>query len=153
MRLVNNMNYKTRFYDDLWTMIYDEGFEINYQHQRIFLYNQYYADPKNATNILSNCSSTIVGWYHDYSTNEYTCIKGTKVSNGQPSRFSQAETEKTETESVAGPYLPGDFTDHQAMADKLNALHLSWTSGVSEDFLGMTVDELNRMAGRKASLK
>lgn len=59
-------------------MIYDEGFEVTYEHQKIFVFSQYYPDPNNSTLMLSNCSATIVGWYHNYLTDEYTCIRGTK---------------------------------------------------------------------------
>lgn len=39
------------------------------------------------------------------------------------------------------------------MADRLNSLGLSWESGVSPDFEGLSVEELHGMAGRKSSLK
>lgn len=78
MALVKKVSPQHRFYDNLWTMIYDEGFEINYDHKRMFMYNTYYHNPKNASEILSDCSSTLVGWFHDYLTDEVTCIRGTK---------------------------------------------------------------------------
>ncbi len=148
--LLKKVSPQNRFYDNSWTMIYDEGFEVTYEHQKIFVFSQYYPDPKNSSVMLSNCSASIVGWYHNYLTDEYTCIRGARDGGAnKQTRFSQTETE---TESK-GPFLPGDFKEHQMMAERLNSLGLSWTSGVSEDFQGLTVDEMHSLAGRKSSLR
>ena len=62
----------------MWTMIYNEGFEIRIKSLRILLFNKYFKDEKNPANYLSNCAKTLIGWYRYSESEEYGCIQGEK---------------------------------------------------------------------------
>jgi len=59
-------------------------------------------------------------------------------------RFNQKSRQK---------YLPLDFKDHKYFADKINSLNLSYTAEVSPDFEQLSIEELNKRAGRSTTLK
>ena len=59
----------------LWTMIYNEGFEIRINNHRIFTFSKYF---KDGTTFKSNCAQTLVGWYYEEGTNKYACVQGFK---------------------------------------------------------------------------
>jgi hypothetical protein len=58
-------------------MIYNEGFEVRYKGVHFLLFNQYYKDPHNPSQYLSNCAQTLLGWWQ--SGDDYGCIQGTKA--------------------------------------------------------------------------
>lgn len=41
-------------------MIYDEGFEINFDSTKLMAFNKYY---KDSDNWKSDCGKTLAGWY------------------------------------------------------------------------------------------
>lgn len=54
------------------------------------MYNTYYPDKKNNDQMVSDCTTTLVGWYHDLYTNQYTCVRGRQLSshnNNNNNRF------------------------------------------------------------------
>lgn len=57
-------------------MIYNEGFEIIINKHRLFLFNKYF---KENDKFKSDCSQTLVGWYHEEDTNKYACVRGFKT--------------------------------------------------------------------------
>ena len=59
-----------------WTMIYDEGFEIDFDNTKFFSFNKYIS---KGSDYESDCSNTLVGWYHNYDTLERGCYLAEKV--------------------------------------------------------------------------
>lgn len=51
-------------------MIYDEGFEIDFDNTKFLAFNKYIPV---GSDFESDCSNTLVGWYHNYATNERGC--------------------------------------------------------------------------------
>jgi len=49
--------------------------------------------------------------------------------------------------------LPLDFKDHKLIADKINSMNLSYTAEVSPEFENLSIEELNKRAGRSTTLK
>ena len=45
-----------------WSMVYDEGFDINFGSLNLFAFSRYFKDKNDWA---SDCSSTLVGWFHD----------------------------------------------------------------------------------------
>lgn len=58
-----------------WTMIYDEGFEVQHRNIRYFAFSEYV---QTDSGYKSKCSKTLVGWYHNYATHEKGCFKAAK---------------------------------------------------------------------------
>ncbi len=59
-----------------WTMVYDEGFDIQIGGIDYFAFSKFY---KSGSEHKSDCSSTLVGWYHDKYNNMQGCFKGKKA--------------------------------------------------------------------------
>ena len=74
-------------------MIYDEGFEIQYEQYNIFVYNYYTLDVSDQKS-KSHCSKTTVGWYRNKNNNHYGCIRGQKVSKPMIRKELGQENEK-----------------------------------------------------------
>jgi len=49
-----------------WTMIYDEGFEVDVDNMNYFAFSKFY---KEGHEYKSECSKTLKGWYHDIKNN------------------------------------------------------------------------------------
>ena len=60
----------------MWSMVYNEGFEIRIEKMKILLFNKYF---KKDDKFMSNCGKTLIGWYRNEESEEYGCIKGEKA--------------------------------------------------------------------------
>ncbi len=60
--MVKNRRLKRRAEDQcgVWSMIYNEGFEVRVRGVKLLLFNQYY---KENNRWMSNCAKTLLGWY------------------------------------------------------------------------------------------
>jgi len=61
--------------DGTWTMIYDEGFDIIVGNTHYFAFSKFY---KDGSDHKSDCSKTLVGWYHNTESGQKGCWKGEK---------------------------------------------------------------------------
>ena len=59
-----------------WTMIYDEGFEIEYDSVKYFAFNKDQRSDNGGYE--SDCSSTLIGWYNNAVTGERGCYRANK---------------------------------------------------------------------------
>ncbi len=59
-----------------WTMVYDEGFDIQLDGVDYFGFSKFY---KEGYEHKSDCSSTLMGWYHDKTNKMQGCWKGHKT--------------------------------------------------------------------------
>jgi cathepsin C len=57
--------------DNIWSMVYNEGFEIRYKKIVLFVFNEYF---KKDEKWYSNCGKSLIGWYKNTLTNEYGCV-------------------------------------------------------------------------------
>jgi cathepsin C len=64
-----------------WTMIYDEGFDINFHNLTFFAFNKYTRERNkefsNIMNYNSLCYSTCLGWYRE--NKKWGCFKAYKI--------------------------------------------------------------------------
>ncbi len=61
-------------------MVYDEGFEVDINNINYFAFSKFY---KEGTAHKSDCSSTLVGWYHDKANNLMGCYTGKKSDGSE----------------------------------------------------------------------
>lgn len=59
-----------------WTMVYDEGFEVDFKEFKCFAFSKY---KTNYSGAYSYCGETLIGWYHNTKTNERGCYRAVKV--------------------------------------------------------------------------
>lgn len=58
-----------------WTMVYDEGFSVSVSNIDYFAFSKFYEEHGEHK---SECSKTLVGWYHDWNNNQMGCYQGMK---------------------------------------------------------------------------
>ena len=63
-----------------WTMVYDEGFNIEFGELNFFAFSKYSPakSPADSHNYHSFCYSTCVGWYHNRDKSLWGCYQATK---------------------------------------------------------------------------
>jgi cathepsin C len=131
------------------------------------------------TKWASYCYASLIGWYQV--GNKYGCFYGVKkgksadeVTNGEASNkqvvvegsmTSKTFLQKNENPIVLSPpevrfmeskfseklFLNANFKDHSKVVDRINASNLTWKAAVYEEFEGKTIEQLNKLAGRKKS--
>jgi hypothetical protein len=164
-------------------MVYDEGFDINFENrsESYFAFSKYGprgANSKFNSKWVSYCYATLIGWYRTVNA-EWGCFKGEKIgysvneeTNGEASNkqmvvegwtgtstksFLQKkdieESRFMETDSRLK--ITSEFTDHAAVVNIINESNLSWTAKVYSQFEGMSIKEMNRKlyGKRKARMR
>jgi len=133
-----------------WSMIYDEGFEVNAGGLNFLAFSNFtWEKDPNMTRKAHNshCGSTMVGWYRDKEAAKWGCFYGTKVQ----------QQVATATPAAPKPVAKKDQHEHdhvklttKAMDKKvarINMLQLGWTARTVEKFVGKTMREINNYAG------
>jgi cathepsin C len=126
-----------------WTLIYDQGFELNFGGNKYFAYFNY---TKSGSQITSNCDRTFTGWYHDskVNSNNWGCFRASKTSQ---SVISVQNIERVPLKNVFSANRK--FQQDASYVDKINKMNLGWTAKVYPQFEGKTVADMQRMAGAK----
>ena len=80
--VVLNENYTARTVNASgnWTMVFDTGYEIDIHGIKFFSFFDYQSTDSNLTNFTTNCSATIVGWYHHFEPDFMGCFRAIKTS-------------------------------------------------------------------------
>eukprot|EP00747_Dinoflagellata_sp_TGD_P162112 gnl/TRDRNA2_/TRDRNA2_179347_c0_seq1.p1 gnl/TRDRNA2_/TRDRNA2_179347_c0~~gnl/TRDRNA2_/TRDRNA2_179347_c0_seq1.p1 ORF type:complete len:561 (+),score=143.85 gnl/TRDRNA2_/TRDRNA2_179347_c0_seq1:179-1861(+) len=152
----------------LWTMVYDEGFEVKVNDLEFFAFSNFTFDGPNRHN-TSHCGETMVGWYESKEHNRFGCYYGTKllsdegqlpeVASEKPKPPPAPVEAKKKTVKVAAKTAAYDkpmdnATQHKKVAKlnkKISMLQLGWTARVMPQFNGRTMREINTYAGLKRS--
>lgn len=94
-----------------WTMIYDEGFEVQIGGRKFFAFSKYVPNPgtqlssDKVAHYTSHCDETMVGWYVDTRTNSWGCYRGkqTKAANKFMSAISRVKDDGIDLAPVVSP--------------------------------------------------
>lgn len=80
----NRNHRKSRTESGNWTMIYDEGFNMETDTHSFFAFSKFKIPAVNMIHgkksFESQCGKTEIGWYHDKKSNKFGCYKGEKVN-------------------------------------------------------------------------
>lgn len=165
-------DYQEQRFRGVWTMIYDEGFEMksktsNGEDVSFFAFSKYglNSDRNNSerrgmsSKWLSYCSQTLVGWYRF--ANYWGCYYGVKnVENANEAVNQEVSGKQIVVANSIKPVemnflqtsfhllIQSDFKNHQLIVNHLNRKNLGWTAATYPEFEGKSVAELNKMAGR-----
>jgi cathepsin C len=152
-----------------WTMVYNEGFDINFSNKEdsYFIFSRYDENKHQGDNHikdrwLSYCNETLVGWYH--TAKGWGCFYGAKegAQIGVPTNGEVKDKQfVTEKNKVVNSYsflgaeatmqLTASFKDHAALVEKINSMGLTWTAKNYEQFQDMTMKDLNGMYRKGSS--
>lgn len=199
-----SLNDKTSL-KGIWTMVYDEGFDIRINKEEgvnkelsYFAFLRYDKNDKTNKNINSNyasyCYETLIGWFkdgekqgcfkahknvpdHDKPTNGEVTDKQIVTENSMtPASFLEKSSNKLKTNSNLNTnkdnlfnfyseetrfmeskfstklQMNSQFKDHAKFVDQVNSANLSWKAENYEMFENKSLEEINKMAGRKKAV-
>lgn len=136
-----------------WTMIYDEGFEVNIEGWSYFAFSKF--DVWHENNVLKNqshCDGTMLGWYHNLERTQFGCYWGKQVGASlmQTEEFSSVPTPQEKSPEYD---LPLSQEYHQGVVDNLNMLQTGWSAKVYHSkMVGKTQRDINSRAGLKRNI-
>jgi len=130
-----------------WTMIYDEGFEVNVDGLSFFAFSKFDLNYKDGVKVnVSRCGETQVGWYHNKERTQFGCYYAKKrIPDEEHAVLVSAKPgPATKTSNYDQPL---DETYHNSFAASLNLLQESWMAKAHDFFVGKSLRQMNRMAG------
>jgi len=155
-----------------WTMVYDEGFEVQINGQTFFAFFGY--EPKKAsllkstktTDYISHCAHTMVGWYHSANNARWGCYRAQKRGEDpwHPPQFNHEGKQQLEADAVVAPVgmLEVDsetdevkelkkrfFVPDMGLIDHINNHQIDnlWEATVPKSLLGKSEHQLRMMSG------
>merc|ERR1712072_1655403 len=127
-----------------WTMIYDEGFEVNVNDHKCFAFS-YFKKGSTEHHKKSVCHKTFPGWYHNAKNPDgvsWGCYHAMK-EGGEEDDSMETEHFIEENESKsAKEYKP----EHDLVAH-INSKKSTWKAKVYPEFSGRKMHELHAMGG------
>jgi len=142
-----------------WTMVYDEGFEVNLDGFNFFAFSNFtfVKDPKTkAKQNVSHCGDTMVGWYQNVDRTKFGCYFGSKIEKAAPSPLPKGVNANKTSVHYDKPIDKKAMVQKVAKLNKkLAMLQLGWKARVVPKFFGKTMREINNYAGikRTASMR
>merc|ERR1712072_900236 len=125
-----------------WTMIYDEGFEVNIKDHKYFAFS-YFKQGSSEHHKKSICHITFPGWYHNAANPDgaswgcYYATKESKLEGTEMEHF--IETDEGASQKKYKP-------EHDLVAH-INSKKSTWKAKVYPEFSGRKMHELHAMGG------
>jgi len=145
-----------------WTMVYDEGFEVNVDGQSFFAFSNFTfekdaAKPLAKPHNVSHCGSTMVGWYRDAQRTKFGCYYGYKVQQPQAkavvAKALVAVSHARKVSAKTSFDAPLDHKTQKKAVSKLNAklalLQLGWRARAVTKWNGRSMRQINQYVGLK----
>merc|ERR1712070_19802 len=152
-------DHKGKQHKGTWTMVYDEGFEVNVNNKRFFAFSKF-------ANGKSECKSTWPGWHHDAKNPDkqsWGCYTGTKRSEEiDEDDIAMISAEEFLQESGAVPqtraHLPKEqlgkpkmYQPEHELVARINAKATTWRAKVYPEFEKLNMNEFQRKAGYRVT--
>lgn len=141
-----------------WTMVYDEGWEVQLGDVSYFAFSRFDFNTVNGAKMnQSKCDETMQGWYSDAKRSKFGCYTARKVSTVFLSKDVTISRGISKHDEIATPHtqvissranikLPREW--HERMVLALNQKSgMTWRAKVYEKWLGKSLKELNMLQG------
>jgi len=138
----------------MFTMIYDEGFEVHIDGLVLFAFSHfdYVKGPDGKSRNVSHCGKTHRGWYHDIARTRWGCYSAAKVHQEDVSFLQMLPSPPSwQTSPDYDKVLPLSWQEDRV--HRLNLLQMPWTARVYDKFVGKSMRQLNSYAGIRRSLR
>jgi len=73
-----------------WTMIYDEGFEVNVRGLSFVAFSNFTFDAHKRNQ--SHCGETMVGWYRNIDRTKFGCWYGSRISENAARKVTETKS-------------------------------------------------------------
>jgi cathepsin C len=123
-----------------WTLIYNQGFEVNINGRRYFAFSNYSTE---GTTVTNRCFETQLGWAHDIYIRDWSCYYGVK----QGTKIVKKHKDWSLSKDVKKQLTHEPFQVNQEFIDSINEKQSSWKAAAYEQFDGMPKKHLLRMLG------
>jgi cathepsin C len=145
-----NYAYSPEYGAGTWTLIYDEGFILEFPDKSFTNYFFYY---KQGYSYKTNCGRTTLGWYRGGDSKDksnWGCFYAEKKTLVELSDSSMPDINWISPEYMSFIQVPNKYyEDYQDQVNHINSVQSSWTAELNPKFKGMTMMQLNQKIGKK----
>jgi len=125
-----------------WTMVYNQGFEVNVNGRSYFAFSDFSVVSKKE--VVSHCGRTKKGqgWSHDVTVRNWACFVGKKVE-----KFGQANTKVHALPPQTLNRGMAEYTQQHWQAELINEKQSSWMATTYPHLQGRKLEEIEKMKG------
>jgi len=136
-----------------WSMVYDEGFEVNVGSMNFFAFSNFTFVKDPVTHLKTNqshCGDTMVGWYQNLDRTQFGCYYASKVVPTAKKVLADVHREVKKSASYDKPITQEGQQEKVAKLNKkLSMLQLGWKATTMDKYNGRSMRDLNSYAGLK----
>jgi len=146
-------NFGAEKANGMWTMVYDEGFDVQMSGYNFFAFSRFDLSWSNGVKKnISRCGETQVGWYSNVDKSSFGCFVAKKTGAEKHESFLQSFVPPVPAKSDAYYNVKRDMAWHQKRALELNQRQeKTWTAKAYPRWAGKSMKEVNEMMGLKRS--
>ena len=153
-----NYAYSSEYGTGIWTLVYDEGFILDFKDISFTTYFFYY---KDGNGYKSDCGRTTVGWYRGGDPKDHEdwgCFYAAKISYSEAlasdSEYPTSTVRWVQPEYTSFLQKPTEklYEEYQDTVDHINSVQSLWKAELNPRFYGLTMLQINQKTGKNKIL-